>query len=38
MFEEEVEEFRQVTKDMDEGKVLSMIRDPTSENVLSDED
>jgi len=38
MFEEEVEEFRLVTKGMEEGKVLSMIRDPTCEATLSDDD
>jgi len=38
MFEEEVEEFRKVTKGMEESKVLSMIRDPTTDDSLSDED
>eukprot|EP00088_Acartia_fossae_P037498 TRINITY_DN386_c0_g1_i5.p1 TRINITY_DN386_c0_g1~~TRINITY_DN386_c0_g1_i5.p1 ORF type:complete len:445 (+),score=124.00 TRINITY_DN386_c0_g1_i5:59-1393(+) len=38
MFEEEVEHFKKVTKGMDEGKVLSMIRDPTVDGNISDED
>lgn len=38
MFEEEVEQFKKVTKEMEEGKVLSMICDPTKDGSVSDED
>lgn len=39
MFEEEVMELKEITKNMEEGKVLSMIRDPTNtDGSLSDED
>jgi len=38
MFEEEVAQFKTVTKGMEEGKVLSMIRDPSEEGTISDED
>jgi len=38
MFEEEVEQFKKVTKEMEEGKVLSMISDPTKDGSVSDED